>query len=103
VQAAGSSAASARFAALFVQTEDIVAKAFSATGPVANAAIDAVVQQTMQGYPATRHASLGIVQGTKLVYAKLAYCAAHNTLSFGERVEDNHGPCGVPVDRTQSP
>jgi CubicO group peptidase (beta-lactamase class C family) len=70
VQAAGSSAASARFAALFVQTEDIVAKQFSATGPVANAKIDAVVQQTMQDYPTVRHASLAIVHGTKLVYAR---------------------------------
>lgn len=70
VQAAGSSAASARFAALFVQSEDIVAKEFSATGPIANAAIDAVVQQTMQEYPTVRHASLAIVHGRKLVYAR---------------------------------
>src|SRR5262249_51110749 len=36
VQAAGSSASSARFAALFVQNESTTTKQFHATGPVAN-------------------------------------------------------------------
>jgi CubicO group peptidase (beta-lactamase class C family) len=70
VQAAGDSAASARFAALFVQSEDTVAKQFRATGPVANSAIDAVILQTMSAYPVVRHASLAIVHGTRLVYAR---------------------------------
>lgn len=70
VQAAGESAASAHFAALFVKSENTVARAFLATGPVANSAIDAVVMQTMQQYPTVRHASLAIVHGTKLVYAR---------------------------------
>jgi CubicO group peptidase (beta-lactamase class C family) len=70
VQAAGSSATAARFAALFVQTEDIVAKRFSATGPIANAKIDNAVQEIMQTYPVARHASLTVVHGKRLVYAR---------------------------------
>ena len=70
VQAAGSSAASAHFAALFVQTEAITPKRFAATGPVANPAIDAQVQAVMQAYPVARHAALAIVNGTQLVYAR---------------------------------
>ena len=70
VQAAGSSAASARFAALFVKSEDRVAKQFTATGPVANSAIDAVVQELMQAYPVVRHASLAILHQARLVYAR---------------------------------
>ncbi len=70
VQAAGSSDVSARFAALFAKGEDRVARRASATGPVANLAIDAIVQETMGEYPATRHGSLAIVQGKRLVYAR---------------------------------
>jgi CubicO group peptidase (beta-lactamase class C family) len=70
VQAAGGSAAAARFAALFVQTEDVVAKRFSATGPIANSRIDDAVQEVMRTYPVARHASLAIVNGKKLVYAR---------------------------------
>jgi CubicO group peptidase (beta-lactamase class C family) len=70
VQAAGADAASARFAALFVQGEETVAKKFTATGPVANAEIDAAVQQVMQSFPVVRQAALAIVHGTKLVYAR---------------------------------
>jgi Beta-lactamase/Bacterial tandem repeat domain 1 len=70
VQAAGSSATSARFAALFVRTEDIVAKRFKATGPTHNSAIDKAVRDTMQAYPVARHAALAIVHGKKLVYAR---------------------------------
>jgi hypothetical protein len=70
VQAAGSSATAARFAALFVRTEDIVAKQFSATGPVEVSDIDSVVQETMGAYPVARHAALAIVHGRKLVYAR---------------------------------
>jgi CubicO group peptidase (beta-lactamase class C family) len=70
VQAAGTDAASARFAALFVQQQTIVPRQFTPTGPVANADIDAVVQAVMQTYPTVRHAALAIVHGTKLVYAR---------------------------------
>ncbi len=70
VQAAGSSAASAHFAALFVHNEDTVAKHFTATGPVANPDINAVVLQTMQSSPVVRQAALAIVHGTQLVYAR---------------------------------
>jgi hypothetical protein len=70
VQAGGTNASSARFAALFVKSEHTIAKAFLANGPVANAQIDAVMQQTMQQYPLARHASLAIVHGKKLVYAR---------------------------------
>ena len=69
VQAAGSSAESARFAALFVQGEATVARQFHATGPVANASIDAIIQKAMQNSP-VKHAALAIVHGTKLVYAR---------------------------------
>jgi CubicO group peptidase (beta-lactamase class C family) len=70
VQAAGADAASARFAALFVQQQTIVPRKFTPTGPVANTDIDNVVQAMMQTYPTVRHAALAIVHGTKLVYAR---------------------------------
>ena len=70
VQAAGADAASARFAALFVQQQEIVPRQFTATGPVTNAGIDSVVQAVMQTYPTVRHAALAIVHGTSLVYAR---------------------------------
>ena len=54
---------------MFVQSENIVAKQFHATGPVANAAIDAVIQKAMTNSP-VRDAALAIVHGTKLVYAR---------------------------------
>jgi CubicO group peptidase (beta-lactamase class C family) len=70
VQAAGADALSARFAALFDKSSDIIAKQFTATGPVANSAIDAAVQKIMVAYPVARQASLAIVHGTQLVYAR---------------------------------
>ena len=70
VQAAGSDASSAHLAAIFVQTQSITPQTFSATGPVANAAIDAQVQNVLSAYPVARQASLAIVNGTKLVYAR---------------------------------
>ena len=70
VQAAGADAASAHFAALFVQQQTIVPRQFTPTGPVADASIDAVVQALMQSHPTVRHAALAIVHGTKLVYAR---------------------------------
>jgi CubicO group peptidase (beta-lactamase class C family) len=70
VQACGPDAASATFAALFVQEQTIVPRAFTATGPVANLDIDAAVVSAMQAYPTVRHAALAIVHGTELVYAR---------------------------------
>ena len=70
VQAAGSSAASAHFAALFVRHQAPVRKHFTATGPVGNHDIDTVVREVMQTAPVVRHAALAIVHGTKLVYAR---------------------------------
>src|SRR4051794_18135569 len=48
VQAAGASAATARFDTLFVKRETPTARAWHAAGPVANAAIDAVMRGAMQ-------------------------------------------------------
>ena len=70
VQASGADAASARFAALFVQQQTIVPRQFTPTGPVANKHIDDVVRAMMQTDPTVRHAALAIVHGTKLVYAR---------------------------------
>ena len=65
----GGSGSSTRYAALFVQSELPVQKHFQAVGPVANAAIDAVIEQAMRNSP-VRHASLAIVHGSKLVYTR---------------------------------
>ena len=65
----GGSGSSTRYAALFIKSEQPVQKHFQATGPVANAAIDAVIEQAMQNSP-VRHASLAIVHGPKLVYTR---------------------------------
>lgn len=70
VQAAGSDATSAHLAALFVQTQSITSQTFTATGPVANAAIDAEVECVLRAYPVARQAALAIVKRTKLVYAR---------------------------------
>ena len=69
VQAAGADADSATISAIFAQSQSIIPKAFNATGPVANAQIDAIIQQSMANYGA-RHAGLAIVHGTRLVYAR---------------------------------
>jgi CubicO group peptidase (beta-lactamase class C family) len=69
VQGAGADAGSARYSAIFVQSESTVPRAFHTTGPVANAAIDAVVQKGMMNSP-VHQAGLAIVHGTKLVYAR---------------------------------
>ena len=70
VQASGPDAASATFAALFVQEQTTVPRAFSATGPVANLEIDEAVLSALEAYPTVRHAALAIVRGTQLVYAR---------------------------------
>jgi len=69
VQAAGGSARAARFSAVFVQRETPVEKVFTARGPVANADIDNVLMNAMMAQP-LRQASLAIVKGTRLVYAR---------------------------------
>ena len=48
---------------------DRVPRKFTATGPVANAGIDAMIEKAMQKSP-VKHAALAIVHGTKLVYAR---------------------------------
>jgi CubicO group peptidase (beta-lactamase class C family) len=70
VQAAGSDASSAHLAAIFVQRQSTTPQTFTATGPVVNAAIDAAVESILRSYPVARQASLAIVNGTKLVYAR---------------------------------
>jgi len=69
VQAAGASGNAARFAALFVQRETPDARSFIATGPTQNADIDNVILKFMKAQP-LRQASVAIVKGTKLVYAR---------------------------------
>jgi CubicO group peptidase (beta-lactamase class C family) len=69
VQAAGADAASATISAIFVQSQNIVAKSFNATGPVANTKIDDIIKMWMATY-GSRHAGLAIVHGTTLVYAR---------------------------------
>jgi hypothetical protein len=70
VQATGASENAALFAALFVKSEHIVERQFSARGPVTNSAIDQEVRNVMESYPGARHASLAIVKGKKLVYTR---------------------------------
>jgi hypothetical protein len=69
VQAAGSSAAGAKFSAVFAQREQPIEKVFTARGPVANADIDNVLKNAMMTQP-VRQVSLAIVKGTRLVYAR---------------------------------
>jgi CubicO group peptidase (beta-lactamase class C family) len=70
VQAAGTDAGLARFAALFARNDATIARQFTATGPVANTSIDDAVRAVMAEYPVARYAALAIVKGTKLVYAR---------------------------------
>lgn len=69
VQAAGDDASSARFAAVFVQDEKPTPRAFTATGPVANAPIDAVIEKALRDSP-LRDAALAIVHKKQLAYAR---------------------------------
>lgn len=68
VQGGGSGAAT-RFSALFVKQEDPIPEQFNAVGPVASAAIDDIIHQAMKDSPVW-NASLAIVHGKKLVYAR---------------------------------
>ena len=58
-----------RYAAIFVKSEDRIARQWHATGPVANTAIDDVMKSAMQEGPC-KHAALAIVHGKRLVYAR---------------------------------
>jgi CubicO group peptidase (beta-lactamase class C family) len=77
IQAAGANAASARFAAILVHDPAILPRAVTATGPVTNAAIDEVMTSVMMR-SRIRQASLAIVKGGRLVYAK-GYTFAEDT------------------------
>lgn len=65
----GGSDAGTRYAALFVKQEDLFPQHFNATGPTANVDIDNVIHKTMRESPVW-NASLAIVHGKKLVYAR---------------------------------
>jgi CubicO group peptidase (beta-lactamase class C family) len=69
VQAAGASASAAHFDVIFAKREELTARQWQSTGPVANADIDAVMKSMMQETP-VRHAALAIVKGKKLVFAR---------------------------------
>ncbi len=69
VDAGGTSAASARFSAVFVKKETRTPPAWKATGPVEHNGIDEVMRGIMQDSP-VRHAQLAIVRDTQLVYAR---------------------------------
>jgi CubicO group peptidase (beta-lactamase class C family) len=69
IQAGGGSAASARFAAILVNNENVVPREWTATGPAANAEIDDVMKSAMTR-SRVRQASLAIVKGPRLVYAR---------------------------------
>jgi CubicO group peptidase (beta-lactamase class C family) len=70
VQASGSDASSARLAAIFVKSQSVTPLTFTATGPIANAGIDAQVEAVLKAWPVARQAALAIVNGTKLVYVR---------------------------------
>lgn len=67
--AAQGSGAGARFAAIFVASEDRVQRTFRATGSPAVAAIDSVIENYVKAN-AIRGCALAITQGTRLVYAR---------------------------------
>jgi CubicO group peptidase (beta-lactamase class C family) len=69
IQAAGASARTARFAAVLVRDDTILPRRWSATGPAANAEIDGVMKSVMTR-SRIRQASLAIVRGARLVYAR---------------------------------
>jgi CubicO group peptidase (beta-lactamase class C family) len=73
LQAAGANPASANYAAIFTSNDAIEPRRFTVQGAGPNgpaaAAIDAIIMQSMQGSP-VRDASIAIVHGTQLVYAR---------------------------------
>jgi CubicO group peptidase (beta-lactamase class C family) len=70
VQAAGATAADARFAAIFARDTEVVPRRAKATGPCINDRIDTIAFNTMRQYPQIRQGALAIVHGAKLVYAR---------------------------------
>ena len=54
---------------MFVKQEEPASKVFSAIGPKANGDIDNVIKKFMMEQP-LRQASLAIVKGARLVYAR---------------------------------
>jgi CubicO group peptidase (beta-lactamase class C family) len=77
IQGAGASAASARFAAILAMDATVLPRAWSATGPAANAEIDGVMKSVMMR-SRIRQASLAIVKGARLVYARGYTFAEHD-------------------------
>jgi len=69
IQAAGATIGAARFAAIAVGTDQILTRAWNATGPVTQAEIDDVVKSVMTR-SRIRQASLAIVKGARLIYAR---------------------------------
>ncbi len=69
VQAAGDTKDTARFAAIWVRQKDPVKRVWTASGPRSNDDIDNVIRNVMEIAP-VRHASLSIVHGKQLVYAR---------------------------------
>jgi CubicO group peptidase (beta-lactamase class C family) len=69
LQAAGATAGSARFATILVRNDAVLPRQWNATGPVANAEIDGVMQAVM-ARSRIRQASLAIVKDARLVYAR---------------------------------
>ena len=65
----GNSGAATRYAALFVKQETPLPQQFNATGSPANAEIDNIIRLAMKNSPVW-NASLAIVHGKKLVYAR---------------------------------
>ena len=65
----GGSGADTRYTALFVKQEEPTPQMFTPVGPTANAAIDNVIHSAMRDSPVW-NASLAIVHGKKLVYAR---------------------------------
>jgi CubicO group peptidase (beta-lactamase class C family) len=65
----GGNGSQTRYAAVFAKREDPLPEQFTAVGPVANSAIDQIVHQAMRDSPVW-NASLAIVHGKKLVYAR---------------------------------
>jgi hypothetical protein len=88
VQGGGSGLAT-RYSALFVKSVQPVTKQWTTTGPVTNAAIDLIIGEAMMNSP-VRHASLAIIHGTTLVYARQASCSKMATaLAIYQLIENN--------------
>ncbi|MGA2552360.1 MAG: serine hydrolase [Burkholderiaceae bacterium] len=70
VQAAAAPFTPATFSAIFARTNIPKKRHFSSHGPIAHRGIDNAVRDVMAAYPEVRHATLGIVKGVELVYAR---------------------------------